>query len=376
MRSTQRNFRRYLGSLRPWSCSHVLAAFLTLLAALPAQAERFVLRIGTGHPAGPSVYATELRDFFVPEATRRVAEETPHELAFIEAYGGSVAKVAETLEAVQYGVLDIGGYCVCFEPAKLFLHNFSYFVPFGPTDSEHAIDIAHAVYRSNPWLSAQLEERWGQALLALNGWDNYHLGTVEPWQTIRDLEGVKIGGAGPNLPWLAYVGAVPVQSSLPEGYMAMQTGVYSGWLMFPSAYYSYKFHEPAPHYTLVDFGAMGGAVVVTINNATLERLPASVRTILLSVARAYEEKAAAALSQRQAGGLERLLAAGADVRQLEAEQRQRWAESLKSFPNSMAREANARGMPGSQVLRSYIEIARERGHDWPVAYEIDPPPTN
>jgi len=357
-------------------CPVLLVTLISMAFASPAAAERIVLRIGAGHPAGPSVYATDLRDFFVPEAKRRVAEKTRHELDFVEAYGGSVAKVAETLEAVQYGILDIGGYCVCFEPAKLFLHNFSYFVPFGPTDSVRAVEIAHDVYRANPWLGEQLEERWGQALLALNGWDNYHLGTVDPWETIADLEGVKIGGAGPNLPWLAYVGAVPVQSSLPEGYMAMQTGVYSGWLMFPSAYFSYKFHEPAPHYTLVDFGAMGGAVVVTINTETLERLPAEVRDILFEVASEYELKAARSLSERQAGGLERLISAGANLRQLDAAQRQRWADSLKSFPDRMAREANSRGMPGSLVLDSYIEIAREHGHDWPVDYEIDPPPTN
>lgn len=376
MRRDAKTSQRHPGRGGAALCRLLLVTLLAMAVALPAAAERIVLRIGSGHPAGPSVYATDLREYFVPEARRRVGEQTRHELDFVEAYGGSVAKVAETLEAVQYGILDIGGYCVCFEPAKLFLHNFSYFVPFGPTDAVRAIEIAHDVYRANPWLGDQLETRWGQTLLALNGWDNYHLGTVEPWETIADLEGVKIGGAGPNLPWLAYVGAVPVQSSLPEGYMAMQTGVYSGWLMFPSAYFSYKFHEPAPHYTLVDFGAMGGAVVVTINTETLERLPAEVRDILFEVAREYELKAARSLSERQEGGLARLVCAGADIRRLDPAQRQRWADSLKSFPNRMAREANSRGMPGSRILDSYIEIARRHGHDWPVDYEIAPPNTN
>ena len=118
----------------------VCATSVVLAAALvsPARvaAELYTLRIGSGHPAGPTVYVTVMRDYFVPELKRRVAEETEHELRIIEGYGGSIASVAETLEAVQTGILDIGAFCTCFEPAKLFLHNFQYFVPFGPQDAQ------------------------------------------------------------------------------------------------------------------------------------------------------------------------------------------------------------------------------------------------
>lgn len=349
----------------------VLGLAASQILPAPAQAERYTLRIGSGHPAAPSVYATMMHDMFVPEVVRRVAEETDHEIRFVEGYGGAIAKVAETLEAVQAGILDIGGYCVCFEPAKLFLHNFSYFVPFGPTDAEQAIAIAREVYDENPWLVETFSTRYGQRLLALNGWDNYHLGTVSPWRSIDDLRGVKIGGAGPNLPWLEYVGAIPVQSTLPDGYMAMQTGVYSGWLMFPSAYYSYKFHEPAPHYTLVGFGAMGGTVVLTINSRTMERLPEEVQTIILEVAHAYEVAAARALNERQVRGLESLRGAGAHIRELSEEARREWARSLADFPRRMTEDANRRGMPGTQVIHSYIQVAERHGHRWLVDYMID-----
>lgn len=335
-----------------------------------AAAESFTLRMGAGHPAGPTVYATMMQDFLAPEISRRVAARTKHSVHFVQGYGGSITKVAETLEAVQSGVLDIGGYCVCFEPAKLFLHNFSYFVPFGPANAAQAVAISRRVYDENPWLAAQFSEHYGQEVLALNGWDNYHLGTVEPWKDIKDLKGVKIAGAGPNLPWLGYVGAIPVQSALPDGYMAMQTGVYSGWLMFPSAYYSYKFHEPAPHYALLGFGAMGGAVVITINSKTMRRLPADVQSIIREVAADFERDAAAALEDRQVKGLENLRRSGADVRSIAPDVRRRWAESLAGFPNRMAKEADARSLPGSEIMRTYIRTAAASGHHWPVEYRV------
>ena len=192
-----------------------------------------------------------------------------------------------------------------------------------------------------------------------------------PWESIDDLRGVKIGGAGPNLPWLEFAGVVPVQSTLPDGYMSLQTGVYSGWLLFPSAYFAYKFHEPAPYYTLIGFGAMGGAVIMTMNVRTLSRLPADVRQIVEEVGRGFEIEAARVLEERQIAGLANLRAAGATVRELSEDVRREWAQSLRDFPNRMAKEADSRGMPGSEVLRSYIELVSESGYQWPVDYTIE-----
>ena len=343
----------------------------TLLASCSASdSKTYTLRIGAGHPSGPAVYTTQLDNFFVPEVERRVAEETNYKVQFVEGYGGSIATVAETLESVQSGILDIGAYCVCFEPSKLFLHNFMYFVPFGPQDAQQSVRTARAVYEKNPWLEAQLTEHFGQSLLALNGWDNYHLGTVNGWDSFEDLRGVKIGGAGPNLPWLKYAGVIPVQSTLPDGYLSLETGVYDGWLMFPSAYYSFKFHEPAPFYTQIGFGAMGGAVVVTVNDKRFAKLPPEIQTIIKEVALEYETVAAKDLDNRQVRGLEQLKKSGATVRVIPQEVRQKWAQSLFAFPNDMAQEANGRNMPGTQILNSYLAEVNQSDYEWPVEYEI------
>ncbi len=358
-------------SLRAGRAAAVVLSAAVALSSAPARAEQFTLRVGSGHPGGAIVYATGMRDFLVPELRRRVAEETDHELRIIEGYAGSIASVAETLEAVQVGLLDIGGYCTCFEPAKLFLHNFAYFVPFGPQEGESGVRIARQVYDAHPWLNDQLRENYGQFVLGLNGFDNYHLGTTMPWDSVDDLRGVKIAGAGPNLPWLAYAGVIPVQSALPDGYMAMSTGVYSGWLMYPSSYFAFKYHEPAPYYTLIGFGATGGASIVTMNTRSLERLPPEVQEIVLEVGRDYEVTVAKMLDERQAFGLESLRAAGATVRTLPAAVRRQWAQSLADFPKNMAEEAESRGMPGRAVLRTYIDLVTQSGYEWPVEYSVE-----
>jgi len=335
-----------------------------------SQADSITLRIGAGHPNGPAVYVADTANFFVPEVKKRVEAETEHTIEFVEGYGGAIAGVAETLEAVQDGILDIGAYCMCFEPAKLFLHNFPYYAPFGPQDSEQQMQAVRVVYDKSPWLSEVFVSEYKQTLLGLHGWDNYHLGTTEPWDTVEDLKGVKVGGAGPNLPWLEYAGAVPVQSTLPDGYLSLQTGVYSGWLMFPSAYLGFKFYEPAPHYTQIGFGAMG-VNALTMNAKKLSSLPEDVQKIIMEVGRAYEDQAGASLNARQASGLEGLEKVGAKMKVLPEQARADWAKSLAEFPGKQAKEADGRGLPGTEVLTNYLEAVGATGYEWPHSYELN-----
>lgn len=312
----------------------------------------------------------DVADFFVPEVVRRVAEETEHEIEFVEGYGGAIAGVAETLESVENGILDIGAYCICFEPAKLFLHNFPYYAPFGPQDSEQQMQATRAVYDAVPWLEEQFTAEYGQVLLGLHGWDNYHLGTTDPWETVEDLQGVKIGGAGPNLPWLEFAGAQPVQSTLPDGYLSLQTGVYNGWLMFPSAYLGFRFYEPAPYYTLIGFGAMG-VNALTMNERSMNNLPEDVQQIIREVGAAYEAQAGASLNARQVSGLEGLAEAGATISEIAPEVRSGWAESLASFPGQQAAEADGRGMPGTEVMQAYLDAVAATDYEWPYVYSLD-----
>jgi TRAP-type C4-dicarboxylate transport system substrate-binding protein len=301
-----------------------------------------------------------------------VAAETEHHVEFIESYGGKVVGVAETLEAVQQGTIDIGAFCVCFEPAKLFLHNFPYYAPFGPASSNDAIRAARLVYDKHPWLLQVLERDYGQLLLGLGAWDNYHLGTRMEWKSVDDLRGVRIAGAGPNLPWLEYAGAVPVQSTLPEGYLALKTGVYEGWLMTPAGYAGYKFYEPSPYYTLIGFGAMP-VILMTVNAAKLSALPEDVRRIIVETGQYWEKRNGVAMDELQASGLESLRANGAQIRVLPPMTRRAWAFSLARFPAEQEREAERRSMPGNAVLQAYIEAAEAGGHRWPVRYVLDRP---
>ncbi|GGK49142.1 C4-dicarboxylate TRAP transporter substrate-binding protein [Salinarimonas ramus] len=334
-----------------------------------ASADTIRLRIASGHPA-VNTYVNLMETFFVPEVSRRVAERTDHTVEFIEGYGGSMVKVADTLEAVQSGIVDIGGFCFCFEPSNLPLHAFQVMLPFGTMSPEQSVAVARAVYDRVPFLEEAFEERYDQVLLALIADNGYNLVTNFAWGSVEDLQGEKLAGAGLNLKWLEYAGAVPVQSSLVDAYTSLQTGVYDGWIMFPSGVVNFKLHEVANHYTEIGFGSITWHGL-TMNQSRFESLPEDVREIVLEVAREYEAMTGTRNQEDYPEQLEQLRELGATVTTLPDSVRADWARSLAAWPAEKAAELDAAGMPASEVLSIALEEAEKLGYVWPVRYELD-----
>lgn len=348
-----------------------IAAFAALAvgaATVSASAEEIKLRIASGHPV-VNTYVNLMNTFFVPEVTKRVAERTKHKVEFIEGYGGAMVKVADTLEGVQSGIIDIGGYCFCFEPSNLPLHAFQVMLPFGSMSSEVSVKLARTVYDKVPYMSKVFEDKYNQKLIALISDNGYNLTTTFDWNTVGDLKGKKLAGAGLNLKWLEYAGAIPVQSSLPEAYTSMQTGVYNGWIMFPSGVVNFKLHEVSKYYTEIGFGAITWHGL-TINKNRFAKLPKEVQDIIVEVAKEFEAKTGTVNDANYPKQIEQLKSVGAVVKKLPDSVAVEWAQSLKDWPQEKAAELDKAGMPGTQVLKLTLEEAEKLGHKWPVRYAI------
>jgi C4-dicarboxylate-binding protein DctP len=346
----------------------LVAGAVAVLSISGARAEDIKLRIASGHPAA-NTYVNLMQTFFVPEVTKRVAARTPHKVEFIEAYGGAMVKVADTLEGVQSGIVDIGGYCFCFEPSNLPLHAFQVMLPFGTMSPEKSVKLARAVYDKVPYMSKVFEDKYNQQLLALIADNGYNLGTTFEWNTVGELKGKKLAGAGLNLKWLEYAGAVPVQSSLPEAYTAMQTGVYFGWIMFPSGWVNFKLNEVAKHYTEIGFGSISWHGL-TINKARFARLPKEVQAIILEVGKEYEAKTGSVNEENYPKQLAQLKTLGVAVKTVPDAVRVEWANSMKAWPQAQASDLDKQGLPATQVLKLTLDEAEKLGHKWPVRYEI------
>jgi TRAP-type C4-dicarboxylate transport system substrate-binding protein len=248
------------------------------------------------------------------------------------------------------------------------MHAFQVMLPFGPVDSIDSLRVAQDVYAKVPYLTDVFEQKFNQKLLARITDASYNLGTNFEWKSLSGLTGRRIAGAGLNLNWLKYAGVTPVQSSLPEAYTSMQTRVYDGWIMFPSAWVNLKLHEVGPYYTLIGFGTITWHGL-TVNLDTWKRLPKDVQAVMLETAKDFEEqvgKVNRARYERDVNTLRGLIT----VNKIDDAVRAEWAKALKDWPPSMARELDAKGLPASQILKLTLQAAEKHGHKWPYRYEI------
>jgi len=359
--------------MRKLSTAFVAMAALAagaVIGATTAKADHTItIRIGSGHPP-TVVYAGLMKSFFQPELKKAVEAKTSHKIKFIEGYSGSITKVFDTFEGVQNGVLDIGGFCYCFEASKLPMHAFQIMLPFGTMDPVQSVAIANIIYKKFPSLAKRFQ-KYGQTLLAVIGDGGYNLGTNFPWKTTSDLKGHKILGAGLNLNWMkqAGMGIIPVTDGLPGWYQKIKTGVAEGGIMFPSAWGPvFKLHEVGKYYTTIGFGSITWHGL-TVNNRYWASLPAEVRTIVQEVATRYSFKTGEFNKIGYKKDMD-WLRKNITVSDLPASVRLDWAQKLKDWPQKHANALEKKGFPAKAILNATLDAAEKVGYKWPVRYVI------
>lgn len=331
-------------------------AAVGIIMTAPVQADTFEIRIGAGHPAS-AAWIASIGQLMMPQISERVAAETDHEIRWTEAWGGSVCKLGECLEAVESGLLDMAEVQTVFEPSALLGWNFTYFVPFGEGDPAVAGRAAAKVYDDVPGLKEQLEGRYNQKFIGSGIVGDYGLITDFTWDDPSELNGIKIAAAGPNIPWVTAVGVVPVQANLNEAFAAMQTGVYDGWVMFPDGAMSFRLHEVSKQYTVTGFGAIA-TPLVTMNMETWNSLPPEVQAIFAEEGLAWNTRMSDMIAEQQEKALQDMRDAGIRVLELTEDQRKAWAALLPNIPAERTAEIADAGQPSEAVYR-YIERLSE-----------------
>ncbi len=339
-------------------------------SALSMKGDEITLRIGSGHP--PFInYVKYMSEFFAPKVKERVEKETKYKINFKEHYSGTVVNVFDTLEGVQDGRLDIGGWCVCFDDDKAMAMNITYMVPFAEPDGMKQIKTMARLMKEFPELYQDYEKRYKQKLLAQGGFGNYGLLTAFDWTTFDDLKGHKILAAGPNLPWVK--GGIPVRTTIPKAAQQLQTGVGEGIVLFPDTDYKLKLHEATKGgvYTVTDFGNVIQNSL-TMNLRTRSKLPPEVVKIIDEVALEWAVESTRQSVEDHQWGLDKLKEAGVKIKTIDPAAKKAWAEQLKNWPNERAQAVKAKkGIDMPKIMRAYIKYMEEAGHKLPVDYPIN-----
>jgi TRAP-type C4-dicarboxylate transport system substrate-binding protein len=163
---------------------------------------------------------------------------------------------------------------------------------------------------------------------------------------------------------------VAVNSSLPEYYNNIKTGVADGVLTFVTGAWPIKLWEVAPHVTKVDFGAMY-AVALAANQNSFARLPKTAQEIFRQVGAEYADRVGEEQASRARTFLERMQESGAKVVDLAPGERTRWAKAIANPAAAWVKTVEGKGLPARQVLKEYMRAQQDLGYHWPRDYAAE-----
>ena len=130
-----KNNRSFLSNLEGWHEHQKIRTGMRIFLFSAAQPTRPLRRRPqTDHRLGTSTMSPPGSTWSAPfscRVIRRVAVRARHKVEFIATYGGSIVKPSDVIKGVQSGVVDISGYCWCFEPSNLPMHAFPVMMPLG-----------------------------------------------------------------------------------------------------------------------------------------------------------------------------------------------------------------------------------------------------
>lgn len=340
-------------------------AGLTVMPALATETIKTV--VIDGYPAN-ALWVREFTNYFIPEVNKRLATTGNYAMDWQESYGGAIVKPKGVLEGIQLGLGDIGIVTTIFHSSKLPSQAISAVTPFIAPDAPAVAKAVDEIAKEFPTMQNEFADQ-NQVYLATGVvLDTYQVFSREPVNSLADLEGKKVAGAGMNLRYLEGINnAAGVRGGLTDFYSMLQTGLADAAMLWPEAASTFKISEVAPYMLRADLGAVN-TKTVTVNKAYWDKLPDEVKGVLQEVAVAYRDHVAGIATDRAEESRAAFVAAGGTIVEMAPEERATWANAMPNIASEWAADLDAKGEPGSEMLRAYIAKLKAAGftpvRDW------------
>ena len=340
------------------------AAALPLFNIRATAQQTVTIQIGASHPV-QNFWVAMMKNVFQPEVEKFLRDNgNTHKVAWREAYGGTLYKFQDTMEAVRDNLVDVGFVGTLWEGSAMPLQNLTYFTPFSGGD--HGL-VANAFEAMNTRIPA-LAESWAKVnIVPVSSFitDSYHLWTKFPINTLEDLKNRKINAPGTSANWLTGTGATPVDGALTTYYTDIQTGVSEGAISFFVGILPTRVYEVAKYITKVDLGAMyvGG---IGVNKDRFDKYPKPVQDAMRAAGKASTAAHVKDVASRIASSEAEMISKGAVVSTLAAGEREKW---IKGLPNIAKTWADSSGSASRSVLKAYFATLRDSGFTPPRAWD-------
>ena len=339
-----------------------LAMALTF-AAVPAMAAESVKAVVIdGYPAG-ALWVKEFTNFFIPAVDERLAKSGNYVMEWQESYGGSIVKPKGVLEGIQLGLGDIGIVTTIFHNSKLPSQAISAVTPFVAADARAVAKAVDEIAKEFPTMQNEFAAQ-NQVYLATGVvLDTYQLFSKNPINSLADVEGGKVAGAGMNLRYLEGIeGAAGVRGGLTDFYNMLQTGLVDHAMLWPEAAKTFKIADVAPYMLRADIGAVNSKTI-TVNKDYWDGLPGEVQDVLKEVAVLYRDHVAGIAMDRAAASRDAYVAAGGTIVEMDPAEREAWAKAIPDIAAEWAKGLDDNGEPGTEMLAAYLAKLKDAGYE-------------
>jgi len=331
-------------------------------ASLPAvAAETINLTFITGFPP-PVTAIGSFIDFYAPAVNAQLAKTGNYTINWNMAHSGQIVKPRGELEGVELGLGDIAVVPTVFHADKLPLYELSFKTPFTTKNMDL---IARTFKMLEGKYSAAFDKGWKPVnqieFYPTGAVENYFVISPKPLAKFSDLAGMKLGAAGPNLPWVTAAGAAGVQTNLADAYNSLSTGIYEGGIFWAQAAGAFKLCEPAPYIFDTGFGG-NQAQALTVNTDVFDSLPDEVKKAIGDNAEGWHETNNKKLLAGAAWGIARCQKEfNTKVTTMSDADRKKWAFALPNLAKNWAKKNDAKGLPASAILKDYMNAMRAGG---------------
>lgn len=322
---------------------HSLALSATLaLGANSAWAADFVAKIGHLESTQQS------RHIHLEKVAAMVSERTNGAVEFQIFPQGQLGQQREMTEGVQLGTLEatvapaafLGG----FNPAISVL-DIPYLLPESDEDAQ--------TLRAGPFGKALCESFDNRGVTCLMLWPNgrKNMTSNKPLTGMADFAGQKFRVMDSNILIEQYksLGASAIALPFGELYTALQTGVVDAQENPLDTIRAMKFYEVQKYLLVSNHGAMED--VILFNPAFWDGLPAEYRTIITDTFAEIIPELIAHKSAAVAASLEEIKAAGVDVREMSAEEKALFRETM--YPVTRQAYLDRAGDDGEKLIELY-----------------------
>jgi len=267
-------------------------ALATSLAFGAAEAKTYTYI--TYKPQGANDAHSRSLQWFVDEFAKRT--DGKHDIEVF--WGGSVAAVGETPEALAYGVGDMGDIVTPYFPDQFPLNNaIGFFIP-QPLGSDSVAEAMVEWHRDYPQFAEELTSQNLHAI-SFRSLEGYGLLCKQPVASVADLAGKRIRSYGFAYPALIEaMKAIPVSLTTSDTYEALERSIVDCAPIGPALARGFKYDEVAKFYIEMPFGASFGHILA-MNLDSYQGMDDETRAVLDQLGTDYMVEYAAMLKAEE-----------------------------------------------------------------------------